>query len=166
MSVIKFSLLNLESPSADVVRVDPVSTRPCPIILSRSLHLVVSLDTLLIRWRRGTLATLSTHGASILILRRRRNTSLLSMKLLVGRRSHGSITSLGTTNCLLCLAVIDVVVRHATILGILLADLFVCRIWVLQDNVPSVQKTGQHAETAQGEVDQRVGAADAAFYPD
>lgn len=116
---------------------------------SRPLHLVVSLDALLIARRRQSLTALASHGRRVLILGRRCNTSLLAEELLVRRRRHGTISSLRRRSLdpalSLTVAVVDVVVRHATTLGVLLRDLFVRRFGVLQDDVPGVQQTWEYA---------------------
>lgn len=38
-------------------------------------------------------------------------------------------------------------------------------VWVFQDDVPGVDEAWEDAQTAEGDVDDAVGAADAAFYP-
>jgi hypothetical protein len=46
--------------------------------------------------------------------------------------------------------------------------LLVCvvRVWILKDHVPGVQEAGQEAETAEGEVNERVGTAESFLDPD
>lgn len=50
---------------------------------------------------------------------------------------------------------LDVVVRHAAALG-LLVDLVICRVGIARDDVPGVKETRQEAQTAEGDVDERV----------
>lgn len=50
----------------------------------------------------------------------------------------------------------------ATVLG----QSIVVGLRVLGDDVPGVQEAGEETETAQGDVDEGVGAADTAFDPD
>jgi hypothetical protein len=39
-------------------------------------------------------------------------------------------------------------------------------VWVFKNDVPGVEEARQEAETAERDVDERVGTADAALYPD
>ena len=68
----------------------------------------------------------------------------------------------------------DIVVRHRTVgrgVGmcssfVVLHPLIVVCIGVLQNDVEGVEEAGEEAEAAKGDVDERVGAADAALDPD
>lgn len=63
---------------------------------------------------------------------------------------------------------LDVVVRDVAAAGVLRVlgrDVLVL-VRVGEDDVPGVQEAGQPAEDAEGDVDEGVGAADAAFDPD
>lgn len=81
------------------------------------------------------------------------------------RRPHGTISSLLSMTVWRS-RIINVVNCHATVLCVLLAQLFVGRVRILEDDIPSVQQAWQDTETAESEVDQRVCAADAALDPD
>lgn len=59
-----------------------------------------------------------------------------------------------------------VIVCHAPAFRIFLCHLFVGWLWVAGYDVPGVEETGEEAETAEGEVDEGVGGAETAFYPD
>ena len=62
---------------------------------------------------------------------------------------------------------LDVDVRHASTLAVLRNGLvLVGRLGILRDDVPGVEKTGDVTEDAEEDVDEGVGAADAAFDPD
>jgi hypothetical protein len=68
----------------------------------------------------------------------------------------------------------DVVIRDSTVGGrvcavcafVVLHPLVVMRVGVLEDDVEGVEDAREDAEAAEGEVDERVCAADAAFDPD
>lgn len=61
----------------------------------------------------------------------------------------------------------DNVVRGALAAALAITNLAIpiVGIRVLQDRVPGVQQAGEEAEAAEGDVDERVGGADAALYP-
>jgi hypothetical protein len=60
----------------------------------------------------------------------------------------------------------DNIVCGALALAIVRLLVSVVWIWVLQDNVPGVQQTGEEAETAECDVDERVARTDTALDPD
>jgi len=134
------------------------------------LHLIISLSALLIRRRRLLTPTRLHPLLTDIILRRRHRPRLLTGKLLRGRRSNSAVPATRLASCpsLRCPArfLLNVIVRHATLLRVLLLQLGVGRVRVRVDDVPGVQEAGEHAETAQCEVDERVGAAETALDPD
>lgn len=62
------------------------------------------------------------------------------------------------------MALLDIVVCHTAALGFL-GELVVRRVGIARDDVPSVDEAGQDTQAAEGDVDQRVGRADAALDP-
>lgn len=62
------------------------------------------------------------------------------------------------------MALLDIVVCHTPALRFLV-DLLVRRVGVFGDDVPGVDETGEEAQTAEGDVDERVGRAEAALDP-
>jgi hypothetical protein len=62
----------------------------------------------------------------------------------------------------------DNIVRGAPVAALAVGYLLVLLVGVgiLQDDVPGVQETGQETETAECDVDERVGATHALLYPD
>jgi hypothetical protein len=62
------------------------------------------------------------------------------------------------------MALLDIVVCDTATFG-LLFDLLVCRVGVLGDYVPGVDETGEEAQAAESDVDQRVGRAETALDP-
>ena len=62
------------------------------------------------------------------------------------------------------MALLDIVVCHAAALGFLV-ELLVRRVGVFGDDVPGVDETREEAQTAESDVDERVGRAEAAFDP-
>lgn len=62
------------------------------------------------------------------------------------------------------MALLDIIVCHTAALGFLV-DLLVRRVGVLRDDVPGVDETGEETQTAEGDVDEGVGRAEAALDP-
>jgi len=59
---------------------------------------------------------------------------------------------------------LDIVVCHTAALGFLV-DLLVRRVGVFGNDVPGVNETGEEAQAAESDVDERVGRAEAALDP-
>jgi hypothetical protein len=62
------------------------------------------------------------------------------------------------------MALLDIVVCHTAALGFL-SELVVRRVRVARDDVPGVNQTRQETQAAKGDVDERVGRADATLDP-
>lgn len=146
----------------------PSSTQPLPTqpIHLRILHLVVSLNDIRIR-RRRTLRLIRTPLAALLRLWPRSRRLGRDLLALLSRRrlaSDGAIARLSLARRLL---VRDDIVRGAPVAALAAVHLLVLlvRVWVLQDDVPGVQEAGQESETAEGDVYEGVGAADALLDP-
>lgn len=94
--------------------------------------------------------------------------TLLSRKLAAARLSrHSTIVRRSTSRLL----VRDDVVCSSSIVAspvLAIGHLLVCIvwIWVLKDHIPGVKEARKEAETAEGEVDERVGAAKTFLDPD
>ena len=143
----------------------PVATQPST---SHSLlHFVVSLNRLLIRRRHTSLSAFPSRLLLLLLLRYRTIPPLLlrssnihllaSMRLILLPR--GFVTGL----------VVHIVIRDppvfAPVVGYSLV-LVVVRFRVEGDDVPGVEEAGDVAESAEEDVDEAVGGADARFDPD
>jgi hypothetical protein len=146
---------------------------------SRILHLVVALDHVGIRWRRPFGLIRAALSASLWSRCRRSllrsgcvllplsakaayTTALLARELsAVGLASNGAVTGLSLTAGLFVGD--DVVCRAALLVGDLLVVLVL--LGVLEDDVPRVEEAGEHAETAEGDVYERICAADTLLHP-
>jgi hypothetical protein len=62
------------------------------------------------------------------------------------------------------MALLDIVVCDAATFGFLF-DLLVCRVGILGDDVPGVDETGEEAQAAESDVDERVGRAETTLDP-
>jgi len=144
---------------------------------------MISLDNIRIRRRRldrctrtrtpfpFLVHTATRRSSSLLWLVLVQHTALLLSWKLATRRltplPHGAVVSrarsgLLVRNDIVCGA--PVWTSAALSVG---GDLVVCvvRIGVLQDHVPGVEEAGEKTETAEGEVDERVGAAETFLDP-
>jgi fatty acid desaturase len=144
---------------------------------------VVSLDDIRIRGRwslrliRTTLAALGSRRRRrcalcslhiLLLLSRKAShaTSLLARELsTVGLAANGAVAWLSmSAGLLVCDDVVGGAAFGALAIGNLLV-LIVC-LGVLEDDVPGMEEAGEEAETAERNVYERVGAADALLHPD
>lgn len=129
-----------------------------------SLRLTATSFPTQVLWRISrTAGTLPTLLGRILV----RNTSLLSRELSTTRLllRHSAVVHTA-------LLARRPRVRNNIVSGALTAALVVrhwavavIRIGILEDDVPGVEKAGEEAETAEGDVDEGVGGADTALYP-
>jgi hypothetical protein len=144
-----------------------------------ALHLVVALDYICIgRWRpfrlsRTTLAPCRcrcgrSRGALHSLVSFWLRKAVCHATLLTGELSvawltaHSAVVRLSSSRLLM---------RNNVVCGsavFAVGHLLVCvvRVWVLEDHVPGVQEARQETKTAQREVYERVGAAEAFLYPD
>jgi hypothetical protein len=146
---------------------------------------VIALDDIGVRGR-WSLRLVRAALASLLSLRSRRRrrralcrlhillllsrkasyaTTLLARELAcVGLASNGAVAWLRMSSRLL---VRDDVVGGAAVCALAVGHLLVLIVCirVLEDDVPRVEEAGKEAETAEGEVDERVGTADALLHP-
>lgn len=129
----------------------------------RTLRLIrAALSTCL--WRRRGCALLRS-GCVLLPLSAKAShaAALLPRKLSAVRlTAYGAIAGLSLSSRLF---VRNDVVRRAAALAV--GDLLVVLVLfgVLQDDIPGVEKAWEDAETAEGEVNERVGATDALLHP-
>jgi hypothetical protein len=124
---------------------------------------VVSLDDIRVRGR-WSLRLARTALAALLSVwsRRRRRRALCRLYILT---ANGAVAWLSVSAGLL---VCDDVVGGAAVGALAVGNLLVLLVGlgVLEDDVPGVQEAGEEAETAERNVYERVGAADALLHPD
>jgi hypothetical protein len=114
------------------------------------LHLVIAFDDIRVAWWRSRLSTRWPRGGTLSGWRHRRRWCWLWLG--------------GLGRSAVCHAKVDDPMVGALRVG----DRLVLRYWirVSRDNVPGVDEAWDVAETAEGDVDQGVGGAEARFDPD
>lgn len=150
---------------------------------------MVALDDIRVRWRwairlvRAALSTEFLARNTVLGLRTLRG-GLLALLALLGfgdriRGAHCLAGELAATGLAADCAVVhlalcalrggaamrDDVVGRAAVLALAVRHGFVVVLWVVEDNVPRVNEAWEEAETAEGDVDERVSAAYAFLDP-
>jgi hypothetical protein len=146
-----------------------------------ALDLVVALDNIRIgRWRNlglprtalsiqrcsssrrlSTLLTLLGLGKAVV------RAALPTRELPVARLTAHSAVVLSSASSRLFVR--DNVVGRSSVAALAVGrHLLVCVVWIgiLQDDIPRVQQAGKETETAEGDVDERVGAAETFLDPD
>jgi hypothetical protein len=129
----------------------------------RPLRLTRATLSTRLRRRRHNRALLRSRATLLpLSAKTTHATALLARKLSGSRLTpHGAVARLRMAAGLLVRD--DVVCGAALLVGDLLVVLV--GLGVLEDDVPRVEEAGEHAETAEADVDERVGAADALLDP-
>jgi hypothetical protein len=116
-------------------------------------------------WRRRRRALCRLHVLLLLAREASNATVLLARELsAVGLAANGAVAWLSVSSGLL---VCNDVVGGAAVCALAVGDLMVLLVLfgVLQNDVPGVEEAGEAGETAEGEVDERVGATDALLHP-
>jgi len=125
-----------------------------------NLHLMISLNSLIIARRHTT-------GTALPLILPRRTLLTLNNSTLLRRRLHpiGRPIALILPRPVATRSIVHIVVSHRAPLAAVLRHAVVVGLRILGDDVPGVQQARDETEAAQRDIDEGVGAAEAAFDP-